>query len=252
MNTRKLLLLLLAMGYLAAYGQNKPLDDSQPENSYVSDIIELKELDSLAYYSLKEAVNPQKESIKAITDMAEVRRLLKGVAVWGITTDSGEAHESADGELLVKLTFRNGKVHAYGNNNDYDEQFFIAYYPQEDILLLEGGHTTDVSYNLSTGEATEDVGNPSYFVFSPSKKHRLNGHYNGQECSSYFIQQKDGSRYKKIVQLDEEFENITGIWLCTIHDSFWSDDEMLNLLTSMPINNGRDTQLLYYQIVLKN
>lgn len=29
---------------------------------------------------------------------------------------------------------------------------FVAYYPSEDILLCEGGHSTDVSFSLKNGK----------------------------------------------------------------------------------------------------
>ena len=40
----------------------------------------------------------------------------------------------------------------------------------------------------------------------PKENFRLNGHFGGQECSSYFIQKKTENEYEKIIQLDEEFE----------------------------------------------
>jgi len=149
------------------------------------------------------------------------------------------------------MHFRNGKTYLY----EHPEAFFIAYYPQEDILLLEGEHTTDVSFNLTTGEETENVGNPEYIIFSPSKQYRLNGHFNGQECSSWFIQKKIDGCYQKIIQIDSqreyeksEFEKRARIWFCDIVDVFWQDDTTLNFVT--PIVDGKEIKL-YYQLTLK-
>jgi hypothetical protein len=171
---------------------------------------------------------------------------LNGVLLWGFVDDAGDIQYSNNGNVVHTIYFRNGEKYVA----EY-EQYFVAYYPQEDILLLEGGHASDISYNLTTGEQIEDVGNPQYILFSSTKKNRLNGYFGGQECSTYFIQQKKENQYKKMIQLDAEFEKLTGIWLCSINDNaFWSDDETLNIEISIPIN-GAVQKNIYYQIILK-
>lgn len=183
--------------------------------------IEVEKIDSLEYrhFAIKNNIN--KKKLTKITDFEQAKKLLKGIVEFNDDSEDG------DQSAVKKIHFRNGKE--YGNNNQFDYYFFIAYYPEEDILLCEGGHTTDVSFNLKNGKETEETGNPDYINFSPSGKFRLNGHFGGQECSSYFIQKKIGNDYIKIIQLDEEFEKLTKVWLCIVGESFWADDNTLFL-----------------------
>lgn len=182
--------------------------------------IEVEKIDSLEYrhFAIKNNIN--KKKLTKITDFEEAKKLLKGVVEFDENPDYGE------NPLVKKIHFRNGKVVGDG---EFDFYSFIAYYPEEDILLCEGGHTTDFSFNLKNGKEIEETGNPDYINFSPSRKFRLNGHFGGQECSSYFIQKKTGNDYAKIIQLDEEFEKLTKVWLCIVGESFWADDNTLYL-----------------------
>ena len=183
--------------------------------------INVERIDSLDYrhFAIKNAT--KKKTLTKITDFNQVKKLLKGIVEFNDNSEDG------DQSAVKKIHFRNGKE--YGNTNEYDYYYFIAYYPEEDILLCEGGHTTDISFNLKNGKETEETGNPDYINFSTTEKFRLNGHFGGQECSAYFIQKKIGSDYVKIIQLEKEFEKLTKIWLCFVSDSFWADDNTLYL-----------------------
>lgn len=196
-------------------------DSIQKPEKAIAFSIEIDKIDSLEYrhHAIKNNIN--KIKLTKITDFKEAEKLLKGVVEFDENPDFG------DNPALKKIHFRNGKE--YGNNNEFDYYFFIAYYPDEDILLCEGGHTTDISFNLKNGQETEETGNPDYINISPTGKFRLNGHFGGQECSSYFIQKKIGKDYVKIIQLDEEFEKLTKVWLCVIGESFWTDGHTLFL-----------------------
>ena len=50
-----------------------------------------------------------------------------------------------------------------------------------------------------TGESLETVGHPEYIYESPNKMLRLNGWFPGQECSSYFFQEKTGDMYTYLI-----------------------------------------------------
>ncbi|GGG65989.1 hypothetical protein [Epilithonimonas arachidiradicis] len=195
----------------------------KPEKELQSSI-EVSKIDSLEYLHFEIKNNINKKKLTKITDFNQAKKLLKGIVEFDENPDFGA------NPAVKKIHFRDGKE--YGNTNEYDYYFFIAYYPEEDILLCEGGHTTDISFNLKNGKETEETGNPDYINFSPSGKFRLNGHFGGQECSSYFIQKKIGNDYVKIIQLDEEFEKLTKIWLCIVGESFWADDHTLFLTES--------------------
>ncbi|MEQ7799995.1 hypothetical protein ABDJ41_09280 [Pedobacter sp. ASV1-7] len=87
--------------------------------------------------------------IEKITDFKTVQSQLTGIVDF----------KEMDGRLRVsKINFRNGT--SSGNKDQLEDCTFVAYFPSEDILLLEGGHTTDVSFDLKTGQKTYDAGNP--------------------------------------------------------------------------------------------
>lgn len=202
---------------------------------------EIIKIDSTEYFSLEKKVTTQKPSLEKITDLKQVKQILKGVVIFNNTDEYGTM-------TLSKIIFRNGKTYS---SQDGDWMVFVAYYPQEDIILLEGGHTTDISFNLTSGEDTDIAGNPDYVVFSQSGKYRLNGYFGGQECSHYFIQKKTDEGYQKFIQLDSEFEEKTGTWLCRIIDKFWQDDTVFNFITTKPDSTRQNEIKFYYQVIFK-
>ncbi|MDR6969543.1 hypothetical protein J2X31_003576 [Flavobacterium arsenatis] len=206
--------------------------------------ISVEEIDSLQYHSFKEKTAPIKKKITKITDINEAKKMLKGIVEFD--------EKNTDDEYLAikKIHFRNGKKIGY--TNEWDYFYFIAYYPEEDILLCEGGHTTDISFNLKNGKETEETGNPDVIDFSPKENFRLNGHFEGQECYAYFIQRKINNEYVKIIQLDKEFEKLTKLWLCTIGESFWADENTLYLTETEYFEDGIKSQFFKVKIVEKH
>jgi hypothetical protein len=156
--------------------------------------IHVEKIDAIQF---QDTPRKKDEELKIIADFRSAKKVLHGIVEF--SEDDG----SDENPAIEKINFRNGKIKKV---KDFDGEYFIAYYPDEDILLCEGGHTTDVSYNLKNGKETEETGNPGLIVTSPKKEFRINGHYNGQECYSYFIQRKINGTYEKVIQLDEEFE----------------------------------------------
>ena len=232
------------------------IEEIKEPETYEDSLFDIEQIDAETYFALKERATIEKPEWEEITDLKQAKEMLKGRVTWGRHDDETyEFVEDDEGDIVYELKFRNGEVYTY----KHSESFFIAYYPQEDILLLEGGHSSDISFNLTTGEGTERTGNPAYISFSPSKKYRLNGSFGGQECSELFIQEKVGDHYQAIIWLttqygsreDSEFEKRTGIWLCYISDEFWQSDTVLNFMTTIPDETGREEIKLYYQLTLR-
>jgi hypothetical protein len=210
--------------------------------------VDLRQVDSAVYFATKEKSPMPPEKPEKVTDIMQAKRLLKGRVTWGdYAPDGYEIVPKGQGELVCAMTARNGEH--WGDENS-DGYFFVAYYPQEDILLLEGGHTSDESFNLTTGQHTEEAGNPDYIVASPSGLYRLNGWFPGQECSVYFIQERAGEQYRNIVPLNDLFQKTTGEWLCTVGEAFWESDDVLFFAIGHWGDAGwvNDT---YYRLVLK-
>ena len=179
--------------------------------------ITVEKIDSLQYHSEKKKTAPKKKNLLKITNINEAKKLLKGIVEFNEQKDVGA-------NLIVrKIHFRNGKK--YENNKDFDYFSFIAFYPEEDILLCEDEASSDISFNLKNGKKTEETGNPDLFIFSPKETFRINGVVDGQECMGYFIQKKIDGEFVKIINFEDEFKKKTTITLCNIRDGFWIDEQ---------------------------
>jgi len=204
---------------------------------------DIQKIDSTTYFTAKENANiPEETNLEKITDFEQAKKMLKGRVTWGKYDEKiGKYVENEQGEAVYKILFRNGKTYLYDDSYGI---FFIAYYPQEDILLLEGGHCSDVIFNLTTGAKTDDVGNPENIRYSPSKKYRFNSYYSGQ-AGVYFIQKKTKTQYKTIIHLSEELRKTTDFieyFIEYFSDAFWQSDTVLFFIVE---------DSLYYQLILK-
>ena len=156
------------------------------------------------------------DKLVKLTNFEEVKKLLSGRVQW----TNSEMME--DGGAIDNITLLNGqKLNIDENFVDFG---FVAYYPSEEIILFEGGHSSDFSISIKTGETIETIGNPDYIVHSPSGKYRINGWFPGQECSVYFFQEKIGDRYTYLSGFgfgDDKF----GTDLCYYTKFSWINDE---------------------------
>lgn len=211
----------------------KTIVDEQPPRQYTVSIVKV---DALEYEKVRRNTPIISREHRKIADFKTAAKLLKGI----VSFDANQ--------MVTKIRCRNGKTYLPGESDG--EGYFIAYFPDEDILLCEGGHTIDVSYDLVNGKTTEETGNPDITIASPGNTFRLNGWYGGQECYDYFIQQKIGGRFEKIIGLYESFDKATGKWLCVVRSGFWKDDRALWIAIDDPDENG-EPGTSYYQLILK-
>lgn len=201
--------------------ESDTIEIENKEDKITNYSIEVEVIDSLKYNSIKRNSKVLEKNLIKITNINEAKKILNGIVEFDENKDFGE------NPAVKKIFFRNGKK--YQNNNEFDYYFFIAYFPEEDILLCEGGHSTDVSFNLKNGKETEEAGNPDLFIFSPNNKFRLNGSYDGQECNGYFLQVEKNKNFEKIINLEQEVKRQTKISICNIRDGFWSNNNTLYL-----------------------
>lgn len=173
--------------------------------------IQTTEIDRLAFN--KRYKKPAKPIVDKITSQKEIQELLGSRLKWKNIEDLGLTID----EIIVenKQTLRINQ-----KTNDY---FLVAYYPKEEILLFEGGHTSDYSISLKTGEILETTGNPEYIQESPNKKYRLNGWFPGQECSSYFFQEKTENNYTYLTDFGWGNKNAGGN-VCYFDQFCWVND----------------------------
>lgn len=202
----------------------------------------VEEMDSVSFITTKKMAPQKRPKPEKISDFKTVKKLLNSV----VEFDDSEKY--GDAPAVKKINFKNGT--SFSNEDDFYEAYFIAYFPSENILLCEGGHSTDVSFNLKNGKLTEETGNPNEILTSPNNKFRLTSHYGGQECSAYIIQKNNNGDFEKILQLDEYFEKITKLSLCIIKENFWLDDATLFFSSTLPDKNGK-FGTKYFKILLK-
>lgn len=181
-----------------------------------------------------------KDTFKEIRDINEAKLYIKNRVVFGEWNNEIDDYLSTDSSYLVLEIRPNGlKRIDLLNKDDYDPIIFESYFPELDIILGEGGHTTDQSYNLKTGEGTEQTGNPRLWKTSQSGQSRLIGYYGGQECDIMHVQKKTDSGYKNILTID--FDD-----LCNAFNMYWKNDS--TLYASKWSNSQSDTT--YHKITI--
>ncbi|GIM58943.1 hypothetical protein [Capnocytophaga canimorsus] len=227
------------------YDNEASNNDSITEVTYIKSFfnedlpLEIHQISEKEFHTAQSKA-PKSDSIRKITNFAQAEKLLKDI----ITFRKDEERTLFPQEIR----FRNGSQ----LDTIYDllnEIGFVAYFPTEDIVLFEGGHSSDVSFNLSNGKQTEEVGNPEFVIASPNNKVRLNGYYGGQECVFYFIQHYKNGQWQKTINLDHIFEKITTKMLCNF-SAFWADDTTLYL--AHPNYDEQGTmEFIHYKIILK-
>jgi len=240
----KKIVIILSILALTTSGFSQTIENNIDLIENKNQLFSIQKIDSITYFTLKEKVNPQQNEFERITDWAEAKEILGDLVTWETYTlwDGREIQDH-----ISKITFRNGETFSF--TEGFELLWFHAYYPQFDVLLGERGHTSDVSFNLTTGATTQTVGNPLNYVFSPSKKYLLNGHHDGDICTYYFIQKKIDGQYQTIIDLFEVFSEIVNFLFCWTPCAFWENDTTLNIIIAQDPNAGQ--KKLYYQIILK-
>jgi hypothetical protein len=169
------------------------------------------EIDSSKFQSLY--IPSKLSSIIKITSEEEAEKLLNGKVTWKNMVSLER--------VIDEIILDNGQV--LKSTLEKDELSFIGYYPTEGIIVYEGGHGSTVSISIKTGESLETAGDPEYIIESPNKKMRLNGWFPGQECSSYFFQEKKGDTYRYLTDFgfgsDQFGENV-----CYFNKFCWLND----------------------------
>lgn len=163
-------------------------------------------IDSTDFVRLKKKYDIGQPAYVTMTDFDSVSSILDGVVIFRDGTKDPERFNFRNGQSLECLP--------------QDDCSFVAYYPEFDILRLEGGHAMDLAYNLTTGDSIENIGLPPYMKFSPNKEYLFNGYYSGQ-AFDFFIQQKQGNTYKTLGYIDWNYDYI--------RDYFWINDSTLCL-----------------------
>lgn len=245
-NTHFGCLMLLASLCLSTACDKKSEDFTTNEQSKKENVWEINEtdytfqvetIDSAQFHAFKKSAKISSNPIKKVTDFEIVKKLLKGII---------EFEELDSYPSIKKIHFRNGTSWESGN----DEDLFIAYYPEEDIIGLEGGHSSDLSFNLKNGKPIEETGNPDHIKTSPNKTFRLNGFYDGQECITYFIEKNINDAFIKVIPLSEELNKGRKMNICSAQEGFWIDDNTLLLRENQAYDQDGNRKIKFYKITI--
>lgn len=218
---------------------------------YENDTIGISKIDSVSFLSLKKKFERKVDTLEYTEDITEAMKILKGRVIFaGYNEDTYKLDSSIVGEMIYEIRFNNGKKLNVIEQENYGDLGFYRYYPTLDILLCEGGHSSDFSFDLKNGLiGPEVVGNPAYILKSPTNKYQLNGWFPGQECSSYFIQTINETGNKLVAELPLSISK-EGFDLCTISDIFWVDDQTL-YFRNFYYENTSDLRLGYFKLIIK-
>lgn len=186
----------------------------------------------------------QKRQYKVVRNYQKIKKLLGSNIIFERINQSDRSSQTVSNYdvQLKQLTTEDGFTHQIGKA--IDEASLVGFYPELDLLLFEWGHSTDLSFNTKTGEVTETTGNPYYMVESPSSTYRINGIYHGQECVSYFFQQKKERRYTYHSMMNDGYMMVNDI--CTLTSFDWLTDTSFIYSHDYFIANQEKPKKKYY------
>jgi hypothetical protein len=197
--------------------------------------VELNALTKIEYDELKRKGNNGKSNFRKITEMDSILTALDGRVSW-------QTMEYRSDTIPDTLRFANGI--AVKIDDDRFEYWIRAYYPDEDLLMFTGGHESDFSISMHTGETIETAGNPEYIRTSPTGKTRLNGIDFGHGCIHYFFQEVDGNNRRYLCDFKESFG--LSFSLCWFEEFYWMTDYAFIFSYMAPSFEDAPEELKYY------
>ena len=183
------------------------------------------------FLKTKKAHTIVSKKLVRITDLDHIKKLLKGRVKWSTWAKDydGSLYKRDDVPIEI-ITENNQKIKfaGIGNSDMYFDSDNGGYYPEEDVLVLIGGHSSDQCYSIKTGETTLTIGNPEYIISSPKKTYRLNGYFPGQECKEYFFQKKVNGNYEYF----QSFYLWSDYGICYFKEFYWINETQFVFKTS--------------------
>lgn len=206
-----------------------------PDSLYSFTLYKIK--DSVLFNRLYDKFKTHEPVPFRVTDIDSIRTLIKGKVEM----------EKNEYDIILVHSFKalNGKEKVFLPYTE--EGLLLAYYPEYNFLLMEGGHSSDEGYDLTTGESIYEAGNPATQMFSPQRLYRISGIYGGQECSTYIIQiANQGERLHKMGNIFSETSNV-----CNIHRYFWENDHVFYFSEKVYGIGYEEGKEKYYKLIIK-
>lgn len=201
------------------------------------DLIRITKIEKEKYTEFLKVVSKENHNPEKISNLDSTKTILTGRVAWGK-------------EGMVKSMRLNNGTNLLFNSSAVDfgfaEDGSSGYYPEYDILVLQGGHGSDVCFSIKTGETDRTIGNPEYVVSSPKNSYRLNGYFGGQECISYFFQKNENGRFVYLTALNWNYD------ICTFKEFYWiNENEFMFIImkNGLAAENGIEE---YYKGEIRN
>ncbi|WP_431166299.1 hypothetical protein [Tenacibaculum halocynthiae] len=177
-------------------------------------VINTSKISLTKFNALKEKIEEIIHSPQKNGNLNSIKKILKNRVTW-VTKFENENYKREDAIKSIKT--QNGqKLILNQHSNDYSfSEGWSGYYPAYNILVLEGGHSSDKCFSIKTGETELTIGNPKDIISSPKNTYRLNGYFGGQECISYFFQKKVNGAFIYLTEFN--WNNDT----CTFKEFHW-------------------------------
>ena len=190
--------------------------------------VRLKQISESEYTAQKTASKHLRHKpYQVIADISQAQKML-GRRLKLVKVTEGDFSYNA-----TEITFKDGKKQRLDWENE-----FRAYFPELNVLLFQGGHTSDRPFDLSDS-ANERNGNPYYHAVSPDKQLRINGIDPGQEGIIYWLEKWNKS--KKKYEFIGYFSDDNSIFYYS-KDWFWTSN------SKAFFKHGWDDYALYYEV----
>ncbi len=205
--------------------------------------IKIDSITKQVFLNLKnEQLKIEKVSEK-IKDLDSIKVLLKSSVLWQRwhKDSEGKAYEREDAIKAI-ITENNQKLMFDPFESEVGfSKGYSGYYPEEEILVLEGGHSSDVCLSLKNGGETQTVGNPQYIEMSPKGTYRLNGYFPGQECVSYFLEKKEDREFTFFSELNlwQDYD------ICYFKQFYWMNETQF-IYSKMSYNSETEKEFEAY------
>ena len=185
-----------------------------------------------AYHRYQKHATPP---LYKITDFNKAKKILKGVVVFGPPKGLSSQWSTEREKMVNSIKTQNGRVVKIDKNNP---AWFLAYYPDLDFLEVDKEYAAVYGYNLKTGENEGEIGFPPDYADSPNGQYRINGLYNGQECTNPFLMSKKKSVFKRALSFDSA---------CYLKQKFWASNTEFYFSTEVP-NEKSEPILKYFKV----
>ncbi|MCX6060700.1 MAG: hypothetical protein NT103_00390 [Campylobacterales bacterium] len=199
--------------------------------------VRVNEISKSIYLQAYKSTKHSPKSIYKVTDINIAKKLLAKMVKFGIPKEIIDLPNDPQ-KMIIKISTKAGKLITKANPDD--PIWFVAYYPNENYLSVEGEYPADYGFDLKTGNL--EMGSPEDTYISPNGKYIITGAYNGMECYGNHIMISKNGDYKTFYN----FLNDVG---CYFTDAFWQDNN--NFFYSMKIEEENGIKWKYYHVNIK-